>query len=438
MPNLRVIHDNAIDRATLSSLYTAVNFGVTNLQSQRKSDVWRAVAGTFASVRAVWAAAEPIQAVALPFCNLSPTATLRVRTTNEIAVTNLLPFSSQFDHVNWGTRWGGSATVTANDATYTAPDGTVTVDKVVVSSGNSGVGYAVALTAGLTYTFSCWVASSGSVSIGFGTSNVAVPSSASTIAASATLQRISRTFTPGSSGTYWVGVAAAPQTFYIWGAQLELGASASSHYPTSGAQATRPTGYIDTWQTYSYDSGAVLACPAPAVSLRGFTAAQAASAYAFGGGACARHWIPASQQATGLAIDITDTNNLVGYIEVSQLVAGLYWEPAINFDYGASATPVDSTKNARNDAGDLISDAGTISRRISLPLSKLAPADRATLWSILRSSGLRYPIFVSMFPGHTDLALERDHQVYGKLVQLPAMALPYFNIASATVEVESI
>jgi hypothetical protein len=442
MPNLRVISDNAIDRATLTSPSTATNFSVASLQTQRKSDVWRAAIGTSAQLRATWAAPETLQAVALPSCNLSPTATMRVRVTNEAQATNLALYSQQFDNGAWLVRWGGSATVTANDATYTAPDGTTTVCKVVATTGGSGVGTTVTLTAGTTYTFSCWVLSliSG-CTMGFGTSSTVGPSTATvSIPSDSTLKRYSKTFTPSSTGTYYVGVCdtASLQTFYIWGAQLEVGASPSSYYPTTSAAATRPLGYIDSWQSYAYDSGAVLACPAPAITLRGFTAAQAASAYAFGGGTAARAWLPSAQQAYGLAVDIVDTGNAAGYIEAAFLVAGAYWEAATNFDYGASAQLVDSTKNARSDAGDLISDAGTMSKKVSLPLSKLSAADRTTLWSILRGSGIRYPIFISMFPGDTDLARERDHQVYGKLVQLPAMALPFFNIASTTVEVESI
>lgn len=204
------------------------------------------------------------------------------------------------------------------------------------------------------------------------------------------------------------------------------------------AAATRPTGYVDTWQSYTYDSGAQLACPAPTVTPRRWTAAQGASAYAFGGGACARLWLPSAVQAYTVTVDIVDTGNLQGYLEASALVVGAYWESATNFDYGASARLIDTSKSSRNDAGDQITDTGTVSRALKIPMSKLAPADQTTLWNIMQACGTHYPVFASMFPGNADLTLEARHQVYGKFQDLPEMELPYFNLGSATFQVESV
>lgn len=446
MPNLRIISDNAIDRATLTSQDTATNFSVASLQAARKSDVWRSVMSTGASLRATWASPESLQAVVLPLCNLSPTATMRVRATGEGQTTNMFADSSA---VIAGTTSNGDTG--SIDDYGVAPDGTTTSAKI-----SSGTRYlnSYALVVGNTYTYSEFVKSAGgsgaslykdgggtiaSAQFTFATGLISSPSgvtSTNVQVLSGGWYRISMTFVAtATAGTFHYFPGGGGVEF--WGAQLEPG-GLTSYYPTSGSSATRPLGYIDGWQSYTYDSGAVLACPAPAVSIRGFTAAQAASAYAFGGGATARHWMPSAVQAYGLAIDIVDASNTAGYIEASYLVAGTYWETATNFDYGASAQLVDSTKNTRNDAGDLISDAGTVSNRLSIPFSKLSATDRAALWGILRAGGMRYPSFISMFPGSSDLALERDHQVYGKLVQLPAMALPYFNLASATIEVESV
>ena len=85
MANLRIIYDNAADRATLTASTTAGTLGVANLQNNRKGRPWRAT-GTTARLGATWAAPERIGGVFLPFCNLSPTATMRVRVSNEPAV----------------------------------------------------------------------------------------------------------------------------------------------------------------------------------------------------------------------------------------------------------------------------------------------------------------------------------------------------------------
>lgn len=425
LPNLRIISDNAIDRATLTASSTQGAFGVANLQLARKSDVWRSAAGTTARLSATWAVLEPLQAVAMPHCDLSPTATMRVRVTSEAQATNLLTNPNTF------TSGWASSSIAAITTGVAGPDGANSASTLTATGAGATFYQSVSVAAG-SYVASVWVrrrTGSGAVSIrnAANTAWIALPLTTSW----ARYGNDGGTVT--SSTLLNLQIASSGDSIDIAFAQVEAGSVATSYYP-----GTRPLGYIDGWQSYTYDSGAQPACPAPSVTLRGFTAAQSAQAYAFGGGATARLWMPASVAAYGLAVDIVDAGNLLGYIEAAYLVAGPYWEAVINVDYGASATLVDSSKNDRTDAGDLISDAGTMSKRLSLPMSALNPVDRATLWGILRSSGVRYPIFASLFPGHADLALERDHQVYGKLVQLPAMALPRFNIASATVEIESV
>ena len=188
-----------------------------------------------------------------------------------------------------------------------------------------------------------------------------------------------------------------------------------------------------------FDTGAVLACPALTLGTWPWgTIPLGANAYSFGGSACARVWIASAGAVKKLVIDISDPGNPGGYIESSYLVAGSYWEAEKNADYGASAQPVDSSKNYRNDAGDLMSDIGPRSGKMSFNLAKMGPSDRNTAWSLLRGRGITQPVFISLFPESADTGLEQQFQMYGKLVTTPAMTLPFFNIASATIEVESI
>lgn len=76
---MRLIHDNAIDRAaSLTASTTAGSLVAANLQTDIKSQVWRSTA-TSATLTATWSAPEVIGGVVLPFCNFTSTATLRVR-----------------------------------------------------------------------------------------------------------------------------------------------------------------------------------------------------------------------------------------------------------------------------------------------------------------------------------------------------------------------
>jgi hypothetical protein len=680
MPNLRIIYDNAADRAALTASTTAGSLGVANLQNNRKGRPWRAT-GTTARLGATWGAPERIGGVFLPFCNLSPTATMRVRASNELAVQNQLTFSDHFmnpafwqisgltitpnvattpegstgaakvvegtgntlhelyrpfaavaarrttisicvkaagrskvrlglvtagyaigttavfdlaagtassitnyggmtgalvtivplsdgwyrcaielvtsvdgtwyfaldpvigtntviyqgdgvsgvyvthaqieagslssyypatvnftgrastgtfignnglvqvaaanvarmqynpanlaappylllenaatnlalqsgdiSHAVWGARWGGAASVAA-DATVLSPDGTPAY-KVTATAGGSGIGQGVALTAGVTYTFSMWVAAGANArslgvwpSSGGGATLIYI-----TIPANLPMARYSVTYTAAATGTYYFGLQSLLLGSTLWCSlgQVQVGAYPDSYIPTTTAAvtraadiatstlATRPAGYIDAWQSYSYDSGMLPACPAAAAAVDGFTPLQAASAYGNGGGAYARHWLPAPVPALGLAIDIKDPANLQGYVEAGRLVAGDYWSPANNPDYGASVTIMDASTHARSDAGDLWTDFGTRARKMPLQLSALPAADRTALLGIVRRNGMSGAMLASLFPESADLELERDHTIFGRLSSVSAMSIPYFDLYSMPLEIEEL
>ena len=88
MSNIRIVYDNAADRATLSASTTAGSLSVNNLKTQIKSQVWRSTSTT-ATITATWATAEPVAVIALPFCNLTSQATARVR--GYVATTDTTP-----------------------------------------------------------------------------------------------------------------------------------------------------------------------------------------------------------------------------------------------------------------------------------------------------------------------------------------------------------
>ncbi|HBI69615.1 MAG TPA: hypothetical protein DDZ22_11520 [Massilia sp.] len=244
------------------------------------------------------------------------------------------------------------------------------------------------------------------------------------------------TWAPFTGGSEASVVGDTTTGFFAWGAQLELGQRVTSYYPTTTTAQTRPVGYIDAWQSYDYDSGWVLACPAPAVELEGFTAAQAASAYAYGGGAYARHWLPQQMDATGLAVDIADPDNLQGYIEAACMVAGPVWSPRYNAS-GTSVSVIDRTEVSRSAAGDQLADPGTLSRKVPVDLRAMPEEDRARFLDLVRNSRA-HPILMSVFPEHPDLALERDFMVYGRRTKDSDIAYQFAGAYSTTLEIEEI
>lgn len=470
MPNLRIIHNNAADRATLAGSSSVGALVPANLKSDLKSVVWRsatAAAGATPTARldASWLTAETIAAVALAYCRLTAQALMRVRGTNEASTTN---FAKGSESLSAAAGWSGASVSVSGSVTYKGVVPYAVVAKTTTTANENRAMTIGAVTQNSTYTLTAALRAgtvgANSVALGIYDTGAAgwgpnanvtsailegpgIVTQASGglinvtgLSASVdTLVKITRTFSvagtmailvyPGNSGSTTSG-----QNVYITRLQLESGAVPTSYYPAPTAAAVRPLGHMDAWQSYDLDSGWINPCPASEVT----PATMGANGYAYGEGTHARAWLAAPAAVRALRVEISDPGNPGGYIEVARLVCGNYWEPEFNPDYGASVQPVDSSTNFRNGAGDLMSDVGTRSDKLSLSMSWLKPADRAALLRILRGNGITRPAFVSLFPNHSDPLLEQDHQVFGKLVETPAMSLPSYNIAAATLQIESV
>lgn len=454
MPNLRIVSDDALARAaSLTASSRAGTLVEANMLNWKKSSFWRA-ASTTERVTALFATSEPIQFMGFPFCNWSPTAMARWRVSEEGAMTNLLRHTAAFDNALWvntGTTVGANAT--------TAPDGTMTADRLIetATTADHMMTFTAAVTAGQPYTWSLFVKAdtrrrlrlmfpaaqfSANERATFDVVSDSIPSSTGGGAPTITpvgngWDRITLTGACTTSGSAVLTVYMMPDTgttstsyagstandIFIWGAQLEVGARATSYYPSGSSAGVRPPGYIDAWQSYDYDSGLVPACPWPAAKLRGYTPVQAASAYAYGGGTYARHWLPAEVQARGLAVDIVDPDNVQGYLEATCMVAGPYWSPKYNAA-AAAVTVLDGSENFQTGGGDTCGEVGFISDEVSIDLSYFEAGDRAALMSMARNSAV-YPLLLSVFPNDPDPARERDYMVYATRSKSSAIAMKY-------------
>ena len=188
--------------------------------------------------------------------------------------------------------------------------------------------------------------------------------------------------------------------------------------------------------TLVVDSGAQYACPGPPLGLWDWKQPLNANAFAYGGASKTAVWLDSHYAVKRLVIDLVDTGNPAGCIDCARIVAGAYWAPRYNASYGATSGVEDASKNSRSEAGDLVTDRGTLSETMRLDLGLMPPADRPRMSQIMRGSGTARPIFVALVPDRADPLLEQDSMIYGKR-QNAAIAFTSFNAYGTNITIES-
>lgn len=157
---------------------------------------------------------------------------------SSLVTQNLLTYSEQFDNVAWGKTL---ITVTAN--ADTAPDGTLTADRIVSSGGvYPQISQSPTLSAG-DYTFSVWVKSDGTSQIA---QAILLDGTAQAFTPTSTWTRITVTKTGVAAGSRGIVIAtnsatAPASSFYVWGAQLNRGSTALPYTATTTAPYTLTT-----------------------------------------------------------------------------------------------------------------------------------------------------------------------------------------------------
>jgi hypothetical protein len=162
----------------------------------------------------------------------------------EIPRTNLLLRSEEFDNASWGKSASGVGTIAVTANYSTAPDGTLTADRLLINAISSGaIAQSSTVTSGVPYTSSIYAKSNTGLSYTYqlrdGFSGVL-----KTITITPDWQRFDLTFTSvGTTAELQLRtLIAGASDISIWGAQLEQGVSATEYIPTVASIRTRFAG----------------------------------------------------------------------------------------------------------------------------------------------------------------------------------------------------
>ena len=143
---------------------------------------------------------------------------------------NMLGFTEDFSNAAWSK--GGGTTVTANSTT--APDGTLTADTIVLP--NTGtIAQSLASSSNNTHTLSIYLKASANTTIKLG-----FLSPGSVVVCNVTTEWQRFTYTYSFTGTTYPQLyndTGSTVTLFAWGAQAELGSSATTYQPVLGANS---------------------------------------------------------------------------------------------------------------------------------------------------------------------------------------------------------
>lgn len=149
-----------------------------------------------------------------------------------------------------------------------------------------------------------------------------------------------------------------------------------------------------------------------------------------------------SHSVGSIKIILYDTDITAPAAEIGMLLAGQYQSPAVNFDTNPEFGLVDTTKQERTDAGNIIVNRGTLSKNIAMTLSYIqgtgSGLDKNMLLGIQAFNGLSKPIFASLFPEDADADKEQMYQIYGFMKQLNPFGQQYNDIYSTSIDITEV
>lgn len=201
----------------------------------------------------------------------------------------------------------------------------------------------------------------------------------------------------------------------------------------------RLQGYSDAaWTTQVIDSGTVSCIDATALGDLDFGVDPLGSNIfdPFYGQNFALMWF-AETVVASWKLTITNTTNAAGYIDISRLIVGKYFEITYNPAYGLKLGWKEQTTLWETDGGSPRSDAGTPYRVMTFDLQLIPEADRQKWMDIIRYVGMRRDLFVAVMP-EGSAAQRRDYAMNCIVQSMPDFATVFTDHDSTNITLREV
>ena len=408
MANLTLAWQNRTDEGTLAGGSWQAALPLANLQNRLVQKVARSTNAAVTSTQFTidLGQARNIGVVALMAHNISASGRVRVTSSDSTSAwTNLLTAGSDFSNA----AWVKATTTVATDVTN-APDGTATADRLTATSANSGVYQQVNIGALQPYSFEVWMRADAPTTLSLVT--IQAPSNTTTSASCNVTTnwqkfRVQGTTVAGTTAIQcYVGgnsTFSTGEVVYAWDAELLAG---SGILYDSGWVEVWPSGMIpqsllewedDNFWLGTLSQSAVAGYKSPYIHLPASSQTM-------------RHW----------RVEVGDTSNPDGYVQIGRLFLASSWTPSVNFAYGAGLGFEDPTPVEQSLSGAEFFDVRSRYRVFEFELQFIQASEAwASMMDLQRLSGSFGEVLV--VPDRDDPTTQPARAFVGRLRQMGAI-----------------
>ena len=429
---------NRIDTATLSGGSWESTLPLAKLQDRVIGKVARSTDDSLAStiVNIDLMASHNIKVLSLVNHNISLSGMVRVRGTGEASITNLSIHTEDFSNPAWVK---SNTTVATN--LVVAPDGATTVDGLTATSNNATIIQDLGVLSLAVRTFSVYlqrVTGTGLIQM---TLDGGTTWTTKTITTTLARYEITQSVANPDCG---IRIVNAGDMIHAWGSQVETTSEASSYYPSIANPGVRVAGYMDSWQSYEQDTGWNDVWPAVyspedlewespnwwsgkylEEEITGYTTNKV---ILLSKNNFTRYW----------RIEIDDTSNPAGYVQIGRVFIGSLWEPATDAEVGVQTGWETTTTTQRALGGSRYFQRRNPFRVVTFSLKVLTLNEGFSgAFEIDRRNGLDGEVLYIADQEDTVHAIRR--QFLGTLRQLTPLEQPYQgDLTSKTLTIEEL